>query len=212
MSTEEKVAAALVRIGAVRFVPDAPITFKSGILSPVYVDNRKLPFHPDEWRVVIEGFKDVIEKNGISFDALAGVETGGIPHASALGFFMHRPSLFVRKQPKDHGTRSRIEGGDVRDKCILLVEDLVSTGLSSLSGIDALKAEGAIAADCLAIVSYGFPEAREAFAASGVRLHSLTTFPIILEAAQRLGQLRADQAEKIQEWFQDPHGWSTRHA
>jgi len=211
MNREQQVAQALIKIGAVGFRPENPITFKSGIISPVYVDNRTFPFHPDEWRIVILGFKDIIEKNNILFDVVAGVEAGGIPHSSALGFFMHEPSIFVRKKPKEHGTKSMIEGGNVEGKKVLLIEDLVSTGGSSLKSIEALRAEGANADDCLVIVSYGFKEAEDAFEKAKVRLHSLTSFPVILKEAVALGTLAEKDAEKIKEWFADPHGWAKKY-
>jgi orotate phosphoribosyltransferase len=106
MSTEQKVARALIKIGAVGFAPENPVTFKSGIISPVYVDNRKFPFHPKEWKIVIEGFKDLIKEKNISFDVIAGVEAGGIPHSAALGFSIwiclqflsgNKPRIMVKK-------------------------------------------------------------------------------------------------------------------
>lgn len=208
---DKEVAQALLKIKAVGFAPDKPITFKSGIISPVYVDNRKFPFYPDEWKAVISGFKNIIEKNKIDFDVVAGVESGGIPHSAALGFFMNKPSIFVRKKPKDHGTKSRIEGGNVKGKKVLLIEDLVTTGGSSLASIEALRDEGALANDCVVIVSYDFTEAEQAFKKEKVRLHPLTSFPVILEEALKLGTLTTDQAQKIKEWFSDPHGWAVKY-
>ncbi len=211
MNREQQVAQALLKIGAVKFSPNNPITFKSGIVSPVYVDNRQFPYHPAEWKIVIEGFKDLIEKNKINFDVVAGVEAGGIPHSSALGFYLRMPSVFVRKQAKDHGKKSLIEGGEVKNKNILLVEDLVSTGESSLKSIEALRADGALASNCLTIVSYGFQEAKDAFTKTGVNLFSLTSFPVILEEALQSGVLTQEEVLKIKEWFVDPHGWGNKY-
>ena len=183
MDIETQVAKALLKIGAVKFDPKNPITFKSGIKSPVYVDNRKLPFHPAEWKIVLDGFKDVIEKNKINFDIVAGVEAAGIPHSAALGYAMQMPSVFIRKQAKDHGTKKLVEGGEVSGKKVIMLEDLVSTGISSLTAVGALRAEGAIVENCLVIVSYGFEESKKAFADAKVNLLSLTSFPIILKTA-----------------------------
>jgi orotate phosphoribosyltransferase len=207
MSMEKEVARALVEIGAVRFTPDAPITFKSGIISPVYVDNRKLPFYPKEWKVVLSAIEKKIKENKIHFDIVAGVESGGIPHSAALGFMLDMPSVFVRKQLKDHGTKSRIEGGEVRGQAVLLIEDMVSTGASSLAAVEALRDEFAVVTDCIAIVSYNFPDALEAFEKANATLHSLTTFPVILEEAVALGKISEPDAERVRAWFADPYNW-----
>lgn len=205
-----EVAKALLDIGAVGFAPRQPITFKSGMKSPVYVDNRRLPFWPESWEKVIRGFQQVIAARGIAFDVIAGIEAGGIPHSAALAYAMHRPSVFVRKEAKAHGTKSRIEGGDVFGRRVLLVEDLVTTGGSSLSGVAALRDDGARVEDCLCICSYEFAEAAEAFRTAGVRLHLLTTFAAILDEALQRGVFGPDEKAIIEDWLHDPHGWVTR--
>jgi orotate phosphoribosyltransferase len=212
MSTlETTVAQALLRIGAVGFKPENPITFKSGIISPVYVDNRRFPFYPTEWKLVIEGFQNLVAKDKIDFDVLAGIETAGIPHSAALGYAMNQPSVFVRKKVKDHGTKSRIEGGLVKGKKVLLLEDLVTTGGSSLAGVEALREDGASVKDCLIIVSYGFKEATTAFAKAGVKLHALSNFSVILEEALKQNLFTPKQKVILEDWFQDPWGWGKRH-
>lgn len=203
-----RVARALLQINAVGFTPDHPITFKSGIISPVYVDNRTLPYHPHQWHTVIEGFQAIIEAEQLTLDVLAGVAVGGVPHSSALAYALGRPSVFVRKEAKGHGTQKRVEGGAVSGQRVLLVEDLVTTGGSSLEGVTALRDEGAIVTDLLAIVSYGFTEAQAAFAAANVRLHTLTNFAVIVEEAPPLGKLGTDAIATVNAWFKDPHNWS----
>ena len=201
MNTERKIAQALIKIGAVKFVSDDPITFKSGIKSPVYVDNRKFPFHPKEWKEVIESFADIIKVENISFDVIAGVEAAGIPHSAALGFFLGQPSVFVRKQTKDHGMKKMVEGGDISGKRVLLVEDVVSFGRSSLAAINNLYNAGAIVNDCLVILNYGFKEAKEGYEKTSVRIHSLTSFPIILEEAKKLNLIKNNELKKVEEWL-----------
>lgn len=211
METERQIARALIKIGAIKFNPNDPITFKSGILSPVYVDNRKLPYYPEEWKIILSGFKNLIEKENIDFDIIAGVESGGIPHSAALGFILEKPSIFIRKQVKDHGTKSRIEGGEVKDKKVLLIEDLVSMGTSSLNGVQALRDEGAITSNCIVIVSYDFFEAKKAFTENHVRLLPLTSFSIILEEAIISKTLSEDDASEIRAWFTDPASWTQKY-
>lgn len=204
------VAEALVSIGAVGFSPDRPITFKSGLISPVYVDNRKLPFFPSAWDVVLKGFEQTIVRENLSFDVLAGIETAGIPHSAALGYLLKKPSVFVRKAVKDHGTKKRVEGGLVSQKKVLLIEDLVTTGGSSLSGVTSLRDEGAVVSDCLVIISYGFDESRKAFGEAQVSLHALATFTEVLAAALDSGAITLDQKALLDDWFADPWGWAKR--
>lgn len=206
------VADALLEIGGVGFRLEEPITFKSGIISPVYCDNRTFPFSPMQWKKVIAGFASLIADKGIGFDVIGGIEAAGIPHSAALGYAMERPSVFIRKQPKEHGKKARIEGGDVSGKRVLLVEDLVTTGGSSLSGVQALRDAGATVTDCLAIISYGFAEAREAFAQAGVTLHTLTNFDEVLNGALQRGLLDAKGAAAVRDWMRDPHGWAAGRA
>jgi orotate phosphoribosyltransferase len=208
MSTEQKVAEEIVKIGAFKYVLENPVTFKSGIVAPMYVDNREFPFHPSSWKVVIEGFKEMIKKNNIEFDVIAGVAVAGIPHSSALAFYLGKPSIFIRKEVKDHGTKSLVEGGDIKGKKVLLIEDLVSLGLSSLNAVKEIRNAGGVVSDCMIIVSYEFPESKENFKNSNVKLHALTSVLIILEEAQKLGKLKSNEVEKIKEWFADPHNWN----
>jgi orotate phosphoribosyltransferase len=208
---QTQVAQALLEIDAVGFSPQSPVQFKSGILSPVYVDSRFLPFHPAPWHLVIEAFRSVIERESLAFQVIAGVAAGGVPHSAALAYIMRRPSVFIRKEAKDHGTRKLVEGGDVSAKHVLLVEDLVTTGGSSLQAVVALRDEGAVVEDALAIVSYGFQEAAQAFANAGVRLHTLTNFTQITEEALQMGKFGQAEMDVIKDWFDDPHGWAARH-
>lgn len=210
MTTEQQVARALLTINAVGFTHGEPIRFKSGILSPVYVDNRKLPSFPKHWKVILDGKKKLLEKKKIAFDVVAGIESAGIPHSAALGFYLKKPSVFIRKQEKDHGMKKRIEGGDVKKKTALLIEDLVTTGDSSLSGVEALRAEGAKVKDCLVIVNYGFPEATKAFKKANVRLHTLTPFPVILTEAIAMKKCTFQEAQSVREWYKDPWLWTKK--
>jgi len=207
---KREVARALLEIGAVGFNLEQPITFKSGIISPVYVDNRRLPYHPQQWYTIIEGFHALLEESAIPYDVLAGVAVGGVPHSSALAYALRMPSVFVRKEAKEHGKGQRIEGGEVDGKRVVLVEDLVTTGSSSLSGVEALREAGADVRDQIAIVQYGFAEAQENFANSNVNLHTLTSFDVILSEALGAGIFDSTQKAVLEDWFTDPHGWAQR--
>lgn len=201
------VAQALLDIGAVIFTPHEPVTFKSGIVSPVYVDNRRLPFWPVQWRAVIDAFCQTIEQQKLLFDVIAGIEAAGIPHSAALAYALGTPSVFVRKQAKEHGLRSRVEGGDVGGRRVLLIEDLVTTGGSSLAGVEALREAGAVVEHCLCITAYGFPQAARAFEAAHVHLHPLTPFSALVIEASRRGLFGAEELAILEAWLRDPHGW-----
>jgi orotate phosphoribosyltransferase len=204
------IAEALIAIEGVGFRPSSPITFKSGIKSPVYCDNRRFPFHPEQWSKVIRGFETLIADRSIPLDVIGGVEAAGIPHSAALGFAMQKPSIFIRKEAKDHGTKKRVEGGDVSGKRVVLVEDLVTTGSSSIAAIEALRAEGAIVCDCLAIISYNFPDAVKLFERSGVRLNAATDFETVLTISRERGTISESDAALVRDWLSEPHGWAKR--
>ena len=203
-----KVAESLLELDLVGFSPDDPVTFKSGIISPVYIDNRQLPFFPQAWRTIIDGFRQMIDHHQLTFDAIAGIEAAGIPHSAALGYALQKPSLFVRKQVKTHGMGKQVEGGDVRAKRVLLVEDLVTTGSSSLNGVAALREAGAIVTDCLAITSYGLTATAQAFSNAQVQLHILAPFSTVLQAGMRVGRFSQQDSQIIETWLRDPHGWA----
>lgn len=209
-NTKRSSAKALLEIGAIRFSPASPITFKSGIRSPVYVDNRRLIYHPAAWHVIIEGFKSLIETRQLPFDIIAGVAVGGVPHSSALAYNMSLPSVFIRKETKGHGMGNRVEGGPVAGRRVLLVEDLITTGGSSLSAVEALRAAGAMVTDALAIISYGFDEARLAFDRADIALHALTDFQSLLKLAQGEQLLTAEQLTRIRRWLADPQAWDAQ--
>lgn len=213
MSTSNRVAdvtAAFFEMNAVA-LPEQPIRFKAGMLAPVYVDNRCFPFFPEQWKKVIQWFQKIIETEGLNAEVIAGIEAAGIPHSAALAFTLQTPSVFVRKQAKDHGTKKLVEGGKVSGKKVLLIEDLVTTGSSSLAGVEALRAEGAEVTHCLSIVSYDFPETRENFKKANMQLHPLVTFRELAEEAAHRGIWTKEQAQKVADWVQDPWMWTKNH-
>lgn len=199
-------AKALLDIQALGYSPDAPLTFKSGIVSPIYVDNRQLPFQPEPWHIVIDDFRALIGQQRLSFDLVAGIETGGIPHGAALAYALRSPFVFVRKQPKEHGMKRRVEGGDVTGKRVLLIEDTITTGGSSLSGAQALMDDGAQVIACLAIFSYGFPQAADAFAQAGIPLLTLTTLAELLDEARQTNYLTSEAIITVKDWQQSVTG------
>lgn len=206
MTSCSAAAAALIDAGIVGFAFDSPRTFKSGLIAPVYLDNRKLIFHPQAWHVVIDCLAEMLGELYPERDiVVAGVETAGIPHSSALAFAMRLPTVFVRKEAKGHGLQRRIEGGSVAGRRVVLLEDQITTGESSLSAIAALRAEGADVEACLALTSYGFPAAQARFEQAGVALHVLAPFPVLFERVR--GTLTTEEQASVERWLSDPVRW-----
>lgn len=201
----------LLDINAIVFLLEKPLQFKSGLISPVYVDNRSLIYHSPAWHDVIHAMSTYVMGKGLEFDVIAGVETAGIPHSAVLAFQHNVSSIFVRKQAKTHGTKNRIEGGNVKGKRVLLIEDHISTGLSSLDAVGALRDNGAIVTDCISITSYGFEEATQAFAKAEVKPHTLLTFDTILDVAVQSGRFNEKQKEVIADWLADPWPWAEKN-
>ena len=137
-----------------------------------------------------------------------GIATGGIPHSSALAYTLNRPSVFVRKQAKEHGRQNLIEGGDVNEARVLLVEDMITTGGSSLAGVGALREVGAVVQHCLSITTFGFAMSTQSFHIAGVNLHPLVEFPVIVDEAFQTGIISESELAIIEEWHSDPYGWS----
>lgn len=207
-----RAAEQLLDIQAVLFLLEQPIRFKSGLISPVYVDNRRLIAHPQMWTEVLDALMHAIATRKLLPDIIAGVETAAIPHSSVLGYRFQLPTVFVRKQTKTHGTKNRVEGGDVKGKHVLLIEDHISTGVSSLDGIAALREAGAIVTDCLSITSYGFSQAQADFEKAGVKPHTLLPFDVILDVAERKNYFSEGQKACIAEWLADPWPWAERYS
>ena len=206
-STGATVAGALLDISALRYVPDAPLTLRSGIRSPVYVDNRRLISHPQQWHSVIAGMRALICEEALDYDAIAGIAVGGVPHSAALAFTLGCPTVFVRKEAKGHGLQGRIDGGEVAGRQVLLVEDMVTTGGSSLSGVEALRAAGARVTDCLSITSFDLAEMRQAFEREQVRLWPLAGLGCLLQAAVQRGLIDAAAQAQIEAWQRNPRDW-----
>ena len=194
----------LIQIGVVGF-PQRPITFKSGIKSPVYLDNRRWPFFPIQWQGVIRGLAQIAK--GLSFDIIAGMAVGGIPHSAALAFYLAKPHVFVRKKTKDHGTAKLVEGGSVKGKKVLFIEDHVTFGGSSLAGIGSVISEGGRVTDCLSITSYSFAEAEQNFQKAKIKLHVLAEFEKILQKSKGLKMIDDQKFKQVISWTANPRKW-----
>lgn len=209
MSTPaEKIAHLLLKLGAVTLRPSRPFLWTSGIRSPIYCDNRLLLSYPQGRNEIITAFLNLIRSEKISFDAVAGIATAGIPYAAILADRLKKPMLYVRASPKAHGKANQVEGHFEKGARVLVIEDLVSTGQSSLAAVQALKDAGAEVVDCLAIFSYGFSFAINAFHRMRCRLRTLTGLNELLELAIALKTITAEEKGIVLRFAKNPKGWN----
>lgn len=204
---QKKIARWLLEVGAVTLRPSRPFTWASGIKSPIYCDNRLLLSYPKARSDVIEAFEKIIGEKRIKCDAIAGVATAGIPYAAILADHLKKPMLYVRSAAKDHGKGNQIEGCVKKGARVLVIEDLVSTGKSSVAAIQALKDAGARVTHCLAVFSYQFKKAEDAFEEARCRLQTLTDLETLLALAVSRKIISKNDRLLIEKFSQDPEGW-----
>lgn len=174
----------------------------------MYMDIRRLIGVPSAWRTVIEGLGGVIGSLDGGVEVVAGVAAGGIPHSAAVAYEADLPSCFVRKEAKGHGRGRAVEGADVRGRRVVLVEDVVTTGGSSLEAAGALREAGGEVTMCLSVAGYGFDETFTAFGEAGVELSLLVPFMDLLTAASRREEASLRALEEARRWWRDPHHWA----
>jgi orotate phosphoribosyltransferase len=200
MSREKDIAKSLLGTGAVRLNVKEPFTFVSGIKSPIYCDNRKMIGYPAERKVVVDAFvKKLSEKE---FDVVAGTATAGIPWAE-----MNKPMSYIRGEKKDHGAGRQIEGADFTGKRVIVIEDLISTGGSSIKAVEAARNEGAASVEVVSIFSYEFDKAFKNFAANNIPWESLSNFTALIELAREEKYLTEEEAEIASSWNKNTDTW-----
>lgn len=195
----------LLDIGAVSLSPNDPFTWASGIKSPIYCDNRLILSYPEARKVIEEALADLVKREFPDAEAVLGTATAGIPHASYISWILDMPSGFIRSKAKDHGKNKRIEGAFKEGEKVVVVEDLFSTGGSSIDAAKACEAEGLDVVGIISIFSYELKAAEENFAASGFKHASLATFPELAEVAVARGDLSEDEKDRLNQWRKDPY-------
>lgn len=209
VTDSKKTASILLDIGAVLFSRRYPFKFDSGILSPVYVDNRLLISYPKERSEIIDLLLKKIKEIGLP-DVIAGVATAGIPHAAFLAQKLDLPMVFVRSKPKDHGRGNQVEGIIKKGQKVIVVEDLVSTGGSSARVVGALRKLGAEVNNVLAIYSHNLKESAENFKKAKVKFSFLTHTEDVAMVAKEKGLLLEGQIDTIIGWTKDPKNWGKK--
>ena len=206
-SIEKIVAKQLLDIKAVKLNPENPFTWASGWKSPIYCDNRKVLSYPAARKVVYEAFVEVIKKNFKDVDVIAGVATGAIAYGMMVAEVLGKPYVYVRPKPKDHGTGSQVEGDLPANARVVVVEDLISTGGSSLAAVDALQKAGANVLGMVAIFTYNFIKSRRAFENANIELHTLSHYEALLEQAVEENYIKAEDLAILKEWRINPETW-----
>lgn len=196
---------AAIEAGAVQFDFDNGYPFVSGIQAPIYIDSRKLFFDPALRERTVNALAETVKEKKLVFDVVAGVESGAIAPAVLLAEHLKKPFVYVKKKPKDHGLKRMVECGDVAGLKVLLIEDMVSTGGSSLNAIQALRDAGATVTDEITIHRYDFPESDATFPNAGVTLHPVALVSDIAREAEKRGIISKDQAERLIRWLPNPH-------
>ena len=203
----DKIAEILLNAHAVMLRTKPPFRWASGILSPIYTDNRILMSYPKEREFIVNSFVKLIKKNKIKFDGFAATATAGIPWAAWLSQKMRKPMVYVRSESKDHGRENLVEGRIEEGKSYIVVEDLVSTGSSSLNTIDAVREKSAIVENCISIFTYELEKSKNNFETANVRLLTLTNFTSFVKTALKKKYISKEQLTHIMDWKKNPEGW-----
>lgn len=207
MTNEKAVAEKLLQINAIRLNPQQPFTWASGWKSPIYCDNRKTLSFPYIRDFVKSELCNIIFSQYPDAGLLAGVATAGIAWGAMAADQLKLPFIYVRPKPKDHGLGNQIEGYYEAGQKVVVIEDLISTGKSSLQVCDVLKSQGLIIEGMVSIFTYGFPVAAEAFNNAGITLTSLTNYETLVALAIEKGIIGAGEENTLLNWRKDPAGW-----
>ena len=207
MTNQKAVAEKLLQVGAVKLSPTEPFTWASGWKSPIYCDNRKVLSFPYVRDFIKSEMCNVIFEKFDGADMLAGVATAGIPWGAMAADQLKLPYIYVRPKPKEHGLGNQIEGAYATSNKILVIEDLISTGKSSLQVVDVLRNAGLEVVGMVSIFNYGFDIADEAFKKAGVPFISLTNYASLIELAVEKGDVDANTQDMLMEWRNSPSTW-----
>lgn len=204
-----KVAEFLLQIKAVKLQPDQPFTWASGIKSPIYCDNRKILSYPKIRTYIRHQFVTLITENYVKPDVIAGVATGGIAIGALVAQELGLPFVYVRSEAKKHGMTNLIEGELSEGQSVVVIEDLISTGGSSLKAVEALRQAGCTVKGLVAIFTYGFDEAVQAFKKAKCKMETLTDYNVLLETAVERHYVDEKDLKRLKEWRSDPAAWGS---
>ena len=207
MQREQRIAEKLLQIQAIKLQPQSPFTWASGWKSPIYCDNRKILSYPHIRDFVKSELSNLVFSEFPDAEVIAGVATAGIPHGALVADLLKMPFVYVRSKPKAHGMGNQIEGHLEKGKRVLVIEDLISTGKSSMQAIVALREAGAQIEGLCSVFSYGFDIAKELFEKEGIPIRSLSNYNALLEVALSQHMIQTEDMEVLQTWRENPAIW-----
>ncbi len=202
-----KIASSLLEIKAVKLNISNPFTWASGIKSPIYCDNRRILSFPGLRKLIAESMVNLSGQQYGLPDCIAGVATGGIPHGVLVADILQLPFVYVRAGSKEHGLGNRVEGVVKPGWKVLVVEDLISTGQSSLSAVESLRQNNCEVIGMIAIFTYGFKIAEVNFKKTDCELITLTGYNTLIDAASRQGYINSNEIDILEKWRKDPQSW-----
>jgi len=197
----------LLEINTIKIQPTNPFTWASGWKSPIYCDNRKILSYPETRNYIRDRFVDIIRKKYPEAEVIAGVATGAIAIGALVADVLGLPFIYIRSKPKDHGLENLIEGDLNPNQKVVVVEDLVSTGISSLKAAGAVNNYGAVVIGMVAIFTYNFQHAIDNFKKANIELTALSRYQILIDTAVEIGEITTDQVETLMKWREDPSKW-----
>jgi len=208
-TTEQQVAKYLLEVEAVKLSPAKPFTWASGWKSPIYCDTRKTLSYPVIRKYMVESIINIIKERFANVEMIAGVATGGIAWGAIVADALGIPFAYVRSAPKDHGMGNQVEGVIKHGTKMVVIEDLVSTGKSSLEAAKALAKSGAIIKGMIALFSYNFDVARYSFENADVELHTLSNYDTLIDIARETSYVKEEEVETLRAWRVRPSVWGT---
>ncbi|MDR2563142.1 MAG: orotate phosphoribosyltransferase [Prevotellaceae bacterium] len=204
MNVSDEIASALLEIKAVKINPNEPFTWASGWKSPIYCDNRKTLSYPEVRKAIYTGFAEIIKIEYPETETIAGVATGAVAHGALVAEALNLPFVYVRSAPKGHGLKNLVEG-ELKNKAkVVIIEDLISTGGSSIAAVEALREAGAETLALLAIFSYGFDAAAANFNKANCKFRTLTDYHALLNEALKRNYIKDSQLNMLKKWREAP--------
>lgn len=208
--TQIEVTKRLLEIDTIKIQPLSPFTWASGWKSPIYCDNRKILSYPETRSFIRDKFVEIIQNKYPQAEVIAGVATGAIAHGVLVADKMGLPFIYIRSKPKGHGLENLIEGDLKPGQKVVVIEDLVSTGGSSLKAIEAVNNFGGEVIGMLSIFTYNFDVAQEQFKKANIELTPLSRYQVLIDTALEAGEISKDQVETLMEWRKDPANWGKK--